>query len=238
MKRIGKLYLPALIATLAFLLWGYVATQADAQDVQRGKALFNGKAVCFSCHGSNGDIRSVNNSDIAKLNPSPTDLREPTDKSVRQLYLILKYGIPSTAMIPMQAAARLQEDDVRDLISYLLALQGKPLPKGEISDQVFLRVDGEPDLAISVMCETQAIGDSDARDLCEDRYAKRYRDLLVGRPADIPTTRYMEIQAGCKKRFGSNLDGLARCYRLEYATTRMATDAGMLEQIPQKPADP
>lgn len=267
MKLHSKLHFPVLAATLVFLLWGCVATQADvlyrqrqeearkrhatapaillaqnvvgldAQAIQHGKALFNGKAVCFGCHGSSGDISSVTNSNVSRLNPSPTDLREPTDKSVRQLYLIVKYGIPSTGMVPIQEAAGLRDEDVGDLIAYLLALQGKPLSTNEIFDQAF-RPDGEADLAISVKCEAETLGDSDARAYCEDRYSKRYRDLLVGRPADIPTARYVEIQADCKQRFGTNLDELARCYRLEYALTRKsATDGGHKEQFPQKPAD-
>lgn len=268
MKRLGEFRVPVLIATLGFLVWGCVATRADdlyrqrqeaarnrlaaapaipavqtvveldERAIQHGRALYNGKAVCFGCHGSNGDIRSVNSSDVARLNPSPTDLRAPTDKSVRQLYLILRYGIPSTGMVPVQEAAGLRDEDLRDLISYLLTLQGKPLSKVEIFDQAFRR-DGEADRAILLTCEAEAIGDFDARALCEHRYAKRYRDLLVGRPADIPTARYREIQSSCKQRFGTVLDELARCHRLEYGVTRgSAINGGQKEQIPQKPAEP
>lgn len=187
--------------------------------IQRGKALFNGKAVCFGCHGSSGDINSVTDPEVTRLNPRPTDLRQPTDKSVRQLFLIIKYGIPGTGMVPIQEAAGLRDSDVRDIIAYLLTLQGQPLTTAEIYTQSFRKA-GEADLAIGTICEAEAIGDFEARVYCEDRYSKRYRDLLVGRPADIPTARYQEIQESCKKRFGNDLDFLARCYRLEYGITR------------------
>jgi mono/diheme cytochrome c family protein len=251
MKLRGKLHVPVLVATLGLPLWGFdfnqVSTIAsaenevglDTQAPQRGKTMFNGKGVCFGCHGSNGDISSVNNPNVARLNPRPTDLRKPTDKSVRQLYLIIKYGIPGTSMVPMQETTRLRVEDVSDLISYLLALQGKPLAVGDIFHQVFLP-DTETDLAISVKCDAEAIGDSDAMAFCEDRYAKRYRTLIVGRPADIPPARYVNVETSCKQRFGgTDLDGLARCYQLEFSLTRQrATESGKEGQLPQKPTDP
>jgi hypothetical protein len=165
----------------------------------------------------------VSNPQVAKLNPRPANLREPSDKSVRQLYFIIKYGIPNTAMVPVQEEARLKNEELLSILSYVLALQGIPLSQHEMFDQLHRR-DGEADRSILALCDAEAIGDTDAREACEHRYAKRYRDLLVGRPADIPAARYKEIQASCKERFGSDLDGLARCYRLEYGLTRKATN--------------
>jgi mono/diheme cytochrome c family protein len=242
MKRISRFLVASFRALSVIFFWGCVAAQADvgldAQAIQHGKALFNDKAVCFGCHGSNGVISSVTNPNVAKLNPSPTDLREPTDKSVRQLYLIIKYGIPSTGMGPIQEATGLRDEDMGDLISYLLDLQGRTLPAGDIHHYMF-RADTETDLAISVKCEAEAIGDSDTMAFCEDRYAKRYRDLLVGRPPDIPTARYVKIETECKQRFGADLDGLARCFRMEFSLTRQrATDSGKKGRLPQNPTDP
>lgn len=250
MRHKGRLLLLTLAVTSFALLWGCVATRADdlyrqrlearkrslpkplpeakhlvgldEDTVRRGKALFNGKAVCFGCHGTDGDINQVTNPQVAKLNPRPADLRKPSDKSVRQLYFIIKYGIPNTGMVPVQEEARLKNEELTALLSYVLALQGTPLSQEEIFDQLHRR-DGEADRAILATCDAQAIGDTDARETCEHRYAKRYLDLLVGRPADIPPARYSEIQTSCKQRFGTDLDGLARCYRLEYGMTRNAT---------------
>ncbi len=195
----------------------------DEETVRRGKALFNGKAVCFGCHGTDGDLTQVKNPQVAKLNPRPANLKEPSDKSVRQLYFIIKYGIPNTGMVPVKEQAGVQEEELLSILSYVLALQGMPLSQDELFDQLHRR-DGEADRTILAICDAQAIGDTDAREACEHRYAKRYRDLLVGRPADIPPARYADIQASCKQRFGTDLDGLARCYRLEYGMTRNATN--------------
>lgn len=195
------------------------AAELDEESVQRGQSLFNGKAVCFGCHGRDGDLTQVDNPLVAKLNPGPANLREPSDKSVRQLYFIIKYGIPNTSMVPVQDQASVQEDELLYILSYVLALQGTPLSQDKLFDQLRRR-DGEADRAILAICEAKTIGDSDAMAACEHLYAKRYRDLLVGRPADIPPARYAEIQGSCKKRFGTDLDGLARCYRLEYGMTR------------------
>ena len=194
----------------------------DSRSIYKGKALFHGKAVCFECHGQNGDIRNVSNATLAKLDPSPTDLRRPTDKSVRQLYLIIKYGLSATGMSPSPEAAKLSDDEVVYVISYLLAIQGHPLPIDVISNQSF-RPHTDTDVAISLLCEQEATADFDQEDNCEDRYAKRYRDLIVGRPPDISAARYTEIETGCKERAVKDLDTLALCYRAEYTASRPAT---------------
>jgi hypothetical protein len=122
-------------------------------------------------------------------------------------------------MVPVQKIAGLQSEEMFDILSYVLALKRTPLPQGEMLHQLQRR-DGEVDLAILAACDQRATGDYVAFTECEDRFMKQYRDLLVGRPADIPRARYAEIQANCKQRFGTDLDGLARCYELEYGITR------------------
>ena len=194
----------------------------DERAVEQGKALFNGKAVCSGCHGINGDIKQVKNPDMAKLNHRPADLREPSDKSVRQLYLSIKYGIHRTGMLPIHEHTGIRDEDIFPLLSYVLALQGTPLSQDEMFEQLRRR-DGEAEQAILAMCDEQAIGDDDALKACVERSTKRYRDLVVGRPADIPKARYAEIQASCRQRFGTDLDGLARCYGLEYGITRKSS---------------
>ena len=160
---------------------------------------------------------------MAKLNPRPADLREPSDKSVRQLYLTIKYDIHRTGMLPIQGHEGIGNEEIVPLLSYVLALQGAPLSQYKMFEQLRRR-DGEADLAILAMCDEQAIGDYDALKTCVARSTKRYRDLLVGRPADISKARYEEIQASCKQRFGADLDGLARCYGSEYRITRKSSN--------------
>jgi cytochrome c553 len=223
-----------LITILAVPLWGsnftYVLAspvgaeneaEVDPHAVPLGHTLFNGKAVCFACHGVNGEPSKVTNPNVARLKPHPTDLRHPTDKSIRQLYLIIKYGIPGTAMVSVQDQTGLRDEDVPHLISYLLSLQGKHLVVDDILEQMYRR-DTETDRAIVAMCEAEAIGDSDLKGYCEDRYAKRYIDLLIGRPPDIKASRYLKIQTECKKRFGTDLDQRALCYRRDLNVLRQA----------------
>ncbi len=250
MKLRRKLLLPILVVTLAFLFWGFNCIQVlagpvtegevevDPHALPRGQALFHGKGVCFACHGSEGDPSNVTNKDVARLNPRPTDIRTPTDKSVRQLYLVIKYGVPGTGMVALQETQDLRHEDVAHLISYMLSLQGKRLVVEDVVRQMF-SPDTETDQAISAMCEADAIGDTDARDYCEDHYAKRYRDLIIGRPADIPVSRYTKIETSCKKSFAKDLDGLALCYRKEFSLTRQqAIENGKKGRLPKNSATP
>lgn len=196
--------------------------EEDRQSIQQGQALFHGKAACFECHGENGDINRVSHSQLARLTPPPTDLRTPNDKSLRQLYLIIKYGISATGMIPIQEAAKLNDEEILHVISYLSYLQGHSPSFDLISSQSFLP-HTDTDVAISLMCEQEALADVDKEENCEDRYAKRYRDLIIGRPPDIAIDRYTEIERDCKQRAAKDLDTLALCYRAEYSASRQAT---------------
>jgi mono/diheme cytochrome c family protein len=184
----------------------------DVDGVSRGQGLFHDKGGCVACHGMNGDITQVRKADLAKRTRKPVDLRQPSDKSVRQLYLIVRYGIPDTGF---------REDEVVAVLSYVLSLQGTALSQDEFLEQVQHR-EGEADRAMAALCGDRATGDSTGREACEDQFAARYRDLLIGRPGDIPPGRYQEIRASCAQRFGSDLDGLTGCYRLEYGLTRRA----------------
>ena len=188
-------------------------------SIQRGKTLFNGKALCFECHGQNGDIHTISNADAGRSDATPTDLRLPTDKSIRQLFLIIKYGIPATGMPPIQEVDQVSDADIVDIISYVLALQGTRLSPDTISIQRFRR-HTETDLVIERMCAEEFIGGSDLNGDCENRYAARYRDLIIGRPPDIPTNRYIQIEARCKRQAKHDLDRLALCYRTEYLALR------------------
>jgi mono/diheme cytochrome c family protein len=195
---------------------------ADRHSIQRGNALFHGKAGCYECHGENGDLSRISHSQGALLDPPPTDLRIPTEKSVRQLFLSIKYGIPATGMVPRQRMATLPEEDILAVIAYLLDLQGSARPPDVIASQKG-RPHTETDVAIAKMCEQEEIGNVDTKARCEDRYAKRYLDLIVGRPPDISAERYAEIEIRCKQRAMEDLDTLMLCYRAEYVASRPET---------------
>ncbi|GKS62918.1 hypothetical protein YTPLAS72_02220 [Nitrospira sp.] len=193
--------------------------EEDRHSIQRGNTLFNGKASCFGCHGHNGDIRTASPAKVTSLDPLPTDLRKPTSKSVRQLFLVVKYGIPGTGMVPLKGTAKLRDEDIFDLLAYVLNLQGSPHSLAVISTQS-LRPHTETDVAIAVMCQHEAMAHYDTEEHCDDRYAKRYRELIIGRPPDISPDRYAEIERECKQNAAGDLDTLMLCYRAEYTASR------------------
>ena len=96
-----------------------------------GKVIFNGTGVCFSCHGLSGEIREIPHDSaaaVAKLNPQPSDLRNP--RSLRlttdtQRFRAIKYGIRGTAMIAM---THLSDAEILDVLAYLETLRTDPLP--------------------------------------------------------------------------------------------------------------
>ena len=193
--------------------------EEDQRSIQEGKALFHGKAACFECHGDNGDITHVSQSRLARLHPPPTDLRTPNDRSLRQLYLIIRYGISGTGMLPLVEATALNDEEIFHVISYLTYLQGRS-PSIDLISNLSVLPQTDTDVAISLICDQEALDDVDKEERCEDRYAKRYRDLIVGRPPDISINRYKEIEENCKRLAAKDLDSLALCYRAEYQASR------------------
>jgi mono/diheme cytochrome c family protein len=194
---------------------------ADRQSIQRGKTLFHGKAGCVGCHGAKGQGTNRFDSDEPTFALPPTDLRTPSEKSVRQLYLIVKYGIPATDMSPLRDRATFSHEDILSIMAYLLDLQGRARPLDLIASQS-VHPHTDTDVAIATLCEQEDRGEFDRKEHCEDRYAKRYLDLLIGRPPDIALARYAEIETICKHVAYKDLDTLELCYRAEYTASRPA----------------
>ena len=107
----------------------------DQGDAERGRAVFNGKGVCYYCHGIDGnkDQRPQLAADtaalIAQLNPSPVDLRDPkvlhlkTDK--QRAHAILE-GHPGTGMFP---DTTMTPQELTDTLAYLALLRREGPPK-------------------------------------------------------------------------------------------------------------
>lgn len=95
-------------------------------DANKGKSIFNGKGVCYGCHGYLADIDQIPDSNIARvadLNPKPSDLRSPQDLKLatdKQRFRAIKYGIPRTAMIPM---THISDEEIVDALAYLRVLR-------------------------------------------------------------------------------------------------------------------
>ena len=100
-----------------------------AGDAERGRAVFNGKGVCYYCHGIDGnkDQRPQLAADtavlIAQLNPPPADLRNrktlrlTTDKARAKA---IREGHPGTGMFP---DTTMTNQELTDTLAYLAVLR-------------------------------------------------------------------------------------------------------------------
>lgn len=106
-----------------------------AGDAEGGRAVFNGKGVCYYCHGMDGNMeqRPQLAADtaalIAQLNPPPADLR-----NLKVLYLktdkqrahAIRKGHPGTGMFP---DTTMTDQELTDTLAYLALLRREGSPK-------------------------------------------------------------------------------------------------------------
>ena len=106
-----------------------------AGDAERGRAVFNGKGVCYYCHGIDGnkDQRPQLAADIAaliaQLNPQPVDLRNPKVlhlKTDKQRAHAIREGHPGTGMFP---DTTMTTQELTDTLAYLALLRREGSPK-------------------------------------------------------------------------------------------------------------
>jgi mono/diheme cytochrome c family protein len=84
--------------------------QAIPENLIKGKAIFEGKGTCFTCHGMEG---KGDGPAAAGLDPSPRNFANPAFHSVRadgELMYVLKNGSPGTAMMPLVGSAITEEE--------------------------------------------------------------------------------------------------------------------------------
>jgi hypothetical protein len=102
-----------------------------AGDAERGRAVFNGKGVCYYCHGIDGnkDQRPQLATDtaalIAQLNPPPVDLRNQKIlrlKTDRQRARAILDGHPGTGMFP---DTTMTNQELIDTLAYLALLRSE-----------------------------------------------------------------------------------------------------------------
>jgi len=100
-------------------------------DAERGRTIFNGKGVCYYCHGIDGnkDQRPQLAADtaalIAQLNPPPVDLRNPKALSLtsdKQRAHAVREGHPGTGMFP---DTTMTDQDLTDTLAYLALLRNE-----------------------------------------------------------------------------------------------------------------
>ena len=102
-----------------------------AGDAERGRAVFNGKGVCYYCHGMDGNMeqRPQLAADtaalIAQLNPPPTDLRNPKVlylKTDKQRAHAIREGHPGTGMF---SDTTMTDQELTDTLAYLALLRSE-----------------------------------------------------------------------------------------------------------------
>jgi Cytochrome c len=102
-----------------------------AGDAERGRAVFNGKGVCYYCHGMDGNMeqRPQLAADtaalIAQLNPPPVDLRNPKAlylKTDKQRAHAIRKGHTGTGMFP---DTTMTDQELTDTLAYLAFLRSE-----------------------------------------------------------------------------------------------------------------
>lgn len=88
----------------------------SAEVIELGKALYNGKGTCFTCHGTGGDGRGPAG---AKLNPAPRNFQHHgfwRHRTEGELFWVIKHGSPGTGMIGFGQV--LSDEEIWALIRY------------------------------------------------------------------------------------------------------------------------
>ena len=104
-------------------------------NIMRGREIFNGKGVCYYCHGIDGDLYRTPRLEantaalIAKLNPPPTDLRNPEVlrlKTNKERARAIREGHPGTGMFLDRT---MTDQDLADTLLYLALIRKDPHPE-------------------------------------------------------------------------------------------------------------
>jgi mono/diheme cytochrome c family protein len=104
-------------------------------NILRGRDIFNGKGVCYYCHGIDGYIgrpprlAADTAALIAKLNPPPSDLRNPDElrlKTDKERARAIREGHPGTGMFP---DTTMTDQDLADTLLYLALIRKDPHPE-------------------------------------------------------------------------------------------------------------
>lgn len=104
-------------------------------NILQGRDIFNGKGACYYCHGIDGYIGRPPRLEadtaalIAKLNPSPSDLRNPGIlrlKTNKERSRAIREGHPGTGMFPDTA---MTDQDLADILLYLALIRKDPHPE-------------------------------------------------------------------------------------------------------------
>ena len=96
----------------------------DPKSIANGKAIFEGKGICFTCHGIGGK----GDGDAGKaLDPTPRNFTNPAFHAAKtdgEMAWVIKNGSVGTGMIAYSPTI-ITEDEVWDVINYERTFKGK-----------------------------------------------------------------------------------------------------------------
>jgi len=106
-------------------------------DAEQGRAIFNGKGLCSTCHGIDGyrdrlplQLSKNIRDNIEHLSPAPPDLRQAARLTLttdKQRFESIRHGHLRTAMYPLSKEA-LSDEEIRALLPYLASIRGTVSP--------------------------------------------------------------------------------------------------------------
>ena len=119
------------------LLWAGPQDQPQTADrpykAEQGRAIFNGKGLCSTCHGVDGhrdqlppQLSAHIRENIERLTPAPPDLRRADTLTLTtdtQRFEIIRHGHLRSAMYPLSQGT-LSDEDIRALLPYLAVIRG------------------------------------------------------------------------------------------------------------------
>ena len=139
------------------LLWAESPPQTKPgngpSDAEQGRAIFNGKGLCSTCHGIDGyrdrlppQLSKNIRDNIEHLSPAPPDLRQAATLTLttdKQRFEAIRNGHLRTAMYPLSKEA-LSDEEILALLPYLASIRGTvPPPAGLPEPDTSLRGDAK-----------------------------------------------------------------------------------------------
>jgi mono/diheme cytochrome c family protein len=101
--------------------------EATPENIEKGKALFHGKAFCVTCHGKDGKGLGGDIEPGILKGPLPRNFTDKDWQAARtdgELFWILKNGSPGTAMAPFIPLV-LTEEEAWQVLRYVRSF-GQP----------------------------------------------------------------------------------------------------------------
>jgi len=116
--RLAELKRAELVRSGAFINEETVTLLTDAAELQSGKAIYD--ANCVACHGQYGE---------GLVGPNLTDGYYVHGGGIKNVFKVIKYGVPAKGMIPWQS--QLSPNQIQQVSSYVISLVGTnpPNPK-------------------------------------------------------------------------------------------------------------